>query len=135
MAGSGNFSAPLAGRNSNRRGQTAARSKSGAVVLKVADVIRERSMERMASGFVSRIQSGDYGKAAEYIAVDPNDPSKGYKLKEGTGNLAPPLVTRLTLSYQAQAFRKRLVTQNGFLLTDQTDANQAGSILLSMSKI
>ena len=69
-----------------------------------------------------RIHAGDYGKPAEYVEVEPDDPSKGFKLREGTGNLAPPLVTRLTLSYQADGVPERLVTQNGFLLTDQTIA-------------
>jgi hypothetical protein len=106
--------------------QTASLSKSGDVVLKAADVIGGRVNGEDGLWIRVRIQSGDYGKAAEYIEVDPNDPSKGFKLKEGTGNLAPPLVTKLTLSYQADGVPESLVTQNGFLLTDQTTVNQSG---------
>jgi hypothetical protein len=106
--------------------QTAALSKSGDVVLKAADLVGGRVNGEDGLWIRVRIQSGDYGRAAEYIQVDPNDPSKGFKLKEGTGNLAPPLVTKLTLSYQADGVPESLVTQNGFLLTDQTTANQSG---------
>jgi Baseplate J-like protein len=106
--------------------QTAVLSKSGDVVLKAAGVIWGRVNGEDGLWIRVRIKSGDYGKAAEYIEVDPNDPSKGFKLREGTGNLAPPLVTRLTLSYQADGVPESLVTQNGFLLTDQTTANQSG---------
>ena len=73
-----------------------------------------------------RIHSGDYGKVAEYVQVDPNDPSKGFKLREGTDNLAPPLVTKLTLNYEADGLPEFLVAQNGFLLTDETIASQSG---------
>jgi hypothetical protein len=106
--------------------QTAALSKSGDVVLKAAGVLWGRVNGEDGLWIRVRIQSGDYGKPAGYIEVDPNDPSKGFKLREGTGNLAPPLVTRLTLSYQADGVPESLVTQNGFLLTDQTTANQSG---------
>jgi predicted phage baseplate assembly protein len=106
--------------------QTAALSKSGNVVLKSAGVIWERVNGEDGLWIRVRIQSGDYGRAAEYIEVDPNDSSKGFKLKEDTGNLAPPLVTRLTLSYQADGVPESLVTRNGFLLTDQTVASQSG---------
>ena len=64
------------------------------MILKAADVIGGRVNGEDGLWIRVRIQSGDYGKAAEYIEVDPNDPSKGFKLKEGTGNLAPPLVTK-----------------------------------------
>ena len=73
-----------------------------------------------------RIASGDYGKPAEYVPVEPGDLSKGYTLKEGTGNLAPPLVTKLTLSYEAHGTPHSIITQNGFLLTDQGEANANG---------
>ena len=73
-----------------------------------------------------RIAKGDYGRPAEYAPVEPGDLSKGYTLKEGTGNLAPPLVTKLTLSYEAHGTPDSIITQNGFLLTDQADANANG---------
>jgi uncharacterized phage protein gp47/JayE len=72
-----------------------------------------------------RIESGDYGQPAEYVPVD-GDPKNGYKLKEGTGNLNPPLVTNLTLSYVASGTPEAIVTQNGFFLTDETSANAGG---------
>jgi hypothetical protein len=106
--------------------QTASFSKPGDVVLKSGNLILGTVNGKDSLWIRVRIHSGDYGKAAEYITVDPNDPSKGFKLKEGTDNLAPPLVTTLTLSYQADDVPDSLVAQNGFLLTDQTDASESG---------
>ena len=106
--------------------KTAALSKDGNVILKSAG-LKVATVNGEDSLWIRlRIHSGDYGKAAEYVPVDANDPSKGFKLKEGTGNLAPPLVTRLTLSYQADGAPESLVTQNGFLLAEQTVPNAKG---------
>jgi hypothetical protein len=102
---------------------TASLSESGNVVLKSGDLKVGAVNGEDGLWIRVRIQSGDYGKAAEYIAVDPNNPSKGFTLKEGTGNLAPPLVTKLALSYQAEGVPEFVVTQNGFLLTEQTLPN------------
>jgi Baseplate J-like protein len=106
--------------------QTASFSLPGDVVLRSASVILGTVNGKDGLWIRVRIQAGDYGKPAEYVEVKPGDPSEGFMLREGTGNLTPPLVTRLTLSYQAEGVPGRLVTQNGFLLTDQTIANQSG---------
>jgi hypothetical protein len=105
---------------------TASLSESGDVVLKSGDLKIGAVNGEDGLWIRVRIQSGEYGKAAEYVAVDPNDPSKGFTLKEDTGNLATPLVTKLTLSYQADGVPESLVTQNGFLLTEQTVPNARG---------
>jgi Baseplate J-like protein len=106
--------------------QTASLSKPGDVVLRSANPILGTVNGKDGLWIRLRIQSGDYGKAAEYIEVNPDDPSRGFKLKEGTGNLAPPLVTRFTLSYQADGVPDSLVAQNGFLLMDHTGARERG---------
>ena len=106
--------------------QTAGLLKGGEVVLRSATVILGTVNGKDGLWIRVRIQDGNYGKPAEYIQVDPNDPLKGFKLRERTGNLAPPLVTRLTLSYQANGIPESLVTQNGFQLTDQAIASQSG---------
>ena len=106
--------------------ETASLSKPGDVVLKSADLILGTVNGKDGLWIRLRIRSGDYGKPAEYVEVDPNDPSRGFKLKDGTGNLAPPVVARLTLSYQADGVPDSLVAQNGFLLTDQTVASERG---------
>ena len=71
-----------------------------------------------------RITSGDYGIPVDYVAVDPSDPSKGFQVNPGTGNVDPPVITDLSLNYQAQR-GPTLVTQNSFLFADQT--SQAGT--------
>ena len=106
--------------------QTDSLSVSGIVVLKLADLILAKVNGKDGLWIRVRIARGDYGKPAEYVEIDPNDPSRGFKLKEGTGNLAPPLVATLTLSYKAEGIPQSVVTQNGFLLTDQTVANGSG---------
>ncbi len=105
--------------------QTALLSKRGNVVLSSASPILGTVNGEDGLWVRVRIHSGDYGKAAEYI-VNPDDPSKGFILKDGTGNLAPPLVTSLTLSYQADGVPDSFVAQNGFLLTDHTLADESG---------
>lgn len=106
--------------------ETASLSKSGAVVLKSGDLTMGAVNGENGLWIRLRIQSGDFGRAAEYIAVDSGDPSKGFTLKKDTGNLAPPLVTRLTLSYQANDVPEAVITQNGFLLAEQTVPNAKG---------
>jgi Baseplate J-like protein len=105
---------------------TAALSEKGKVVVKSANLTLGSVNGEEGLWIRLRIHSGDYGKAAEYVQVDPDDPSKGFKLKEGTDNLAPPLVTKLRLNYEAGGLPDFLVAQNGFLLTDQTVANESG---------
>ncbi len=105
--------------------QTASLSQPGNVVLRSANPILGTVNGKDGLWIRVRIHSGDYGKAAEYI-VNPDDPSKGFVLKNGTGNLAPPLVASLTLSYQADGVPDSLVAQNGFLLTDHTVASESG---------
>ena len=83
-------------------------------------------MERMGSGFAR--------ESPRAIMVNPLSMSrdkqtisrKATRLAEGTGNLAPPLITNLKLSYEAHGAPQAVVTQNGFLLRDLTDANARG---------
>lgn len=70
----------------------------------------------------ARITHGNYGLPAEFIPVNPTDLTKGYALKPGTGNLNPPVITRISLSYKAERV-PTVLTQNGFFYTDQTSAN------------
>ncbi len=70
-----------------------------------------------------RIASGNYGLPVEFIPVDPEDPSKGFMVKPGTGNLNPPVLKKLTINYIAER-SPTVLTQNGFLYHDRTKANQ-----------
>jgi len=74
----------------------------------------------------ARIISGDYGVPLDYTPVDPNDASKGYQIRPGTGNLHPPILSSLSLDYQAGRVPTGLLTQNGFLYADQSGANPQG---------
>ncbi len=69
----------------------------------------------------ARITEGDYGLPIEFEAVDPSDPAKGFRIKPGTGNLDAPIITSLTLSYEAED-APTVVTQNGFLYSDKSAA-------------
>lgn len=69
-----------------------------------------------------RITEGNYGLPIEYEPVNPEDPTEGFKVKSGTGNLNPPVIKKLTLSYEAKG-TSTVLTQNGFLYCDQTSAN------------
>jgi len=61
-----------------------------------------------------RISGGNYGLPIEFVAVNPNDPKQGFTVKRGTGNLNPPIITNLTINYQAER-PPTVLTQNGFL--------------------
>jgi uncharacterized phage protein gp47/JayE len=74
----------------------------------------------------ARIKCGDYGRPVAFVMADPADPKQGFKVRSGTGNLNPPLITRLTLNYEARG-EPIVVTRNGFLFTDRTKANKSGA--------
>lgn len=60
----------------------------------------------------ARILSGGYGSPAEYVPIDPANPARGFQLKPGTGNLAPPRLRSLRLSYVSRTV-PRCVVQAG----------------------
>ncbi|WP_298269425.1 putative baseplate assembly protein [Geobacter sp.] len=68
-----------------------------------------------------RIASGNYGLPAEFEPVDPSDPSRGFTMKAGTGNVNPPVISSLSLSYSAER-TPTVVTENGFLLQQRTES-------------
>ena len=71
----------------------------------------------------ARLVSGVYGRLAEFIPVDTVDPSKGFRLRPGTGTPNAPVITSLLLDYTAQSQSPFVLTRNGFLYCDQTSAN------------
>ncbi len=73
-----------------------------------------------------RISGRHYGRPVEFIPVDPDDPEKGFKVKPGTGNLMPPVITSLTIDYEARRAPSRLLTQNGFLYSERSSENATG---------
>lgn len=70
-----------------------------------------------------RIANGNYGLPTEYIPA--GSPSQGFKVNPDTGNLNPPVITKLTLGYEAER-TPTVVTQSGFLYTDQSSTLEAG---------
>ena len=72
-----------------------------------------------------RIVDGNYGLPQQYIPVDPSNPQKGYQVKPGTGNLKPPELTFLNISYDAERNPEALITQNGFLYSDKSQVTSA----------
>lgn len=71
----------------------------------------------------ARIVDGSYGRAAEFVAVDPDDPKQGFRMRAGTGNIQPPQLTSLSIDYEAQA-KPNVIAQNGFLFRDETNATE-----------
>lgn len=101
---------------------TAAFTKDGTVELRLPLRPASEGKVNDQSGYWvrARILSGDYGRAAEFVPVDPNDPKQGFKLRAGTGNLLPPQIVSLTIGYEAER-APTLVTQNGFLVREETE--------------
>jgi hypothetical protein len=60
-----------------------------------------------------RITDGNYGLPIEFMPVDLADPSKGFKVNPATGNLNPPVISKLTLRYEASRV-PTVLTRTGF---------------------
>jgi hypothetical protein len=71
----------------------------------------------------ARLVSGLYGRPLEFIPVDPADPSKGFKLRPGTGTLNAPVASAIRLGYEAQDPSPLVMTYNQFRLQDETATN------------
>ncbi|HET6521534.1 MAG TPA: putative baseplate assembly protein, partial [Geminicoccaceae bacterium] len=65
----------------------------------------------------ARLVGGDYGRPVAFEPVDLRDPSRGFRIREDTGNLNPPVVESLSISYRA-ARRPTIVTENAFLFQE-----------------
>ena len=77
---------------------TSSLTKSGDITLTIPKQPVPTTINGVESFWIRcRIASGNYGEDAHFVLVDPNDPAKGYKLVPG--NLAPPLISSLTLDY------------------------------------
>jgi hypothetical protein len=68
-----------------------------------------------------RIARGNYGLPADYVPVDPAEPTRGFTVKKGTANLNPPVIRSLTLGYEVRA-TPAVITQDGLAFADQTPA-------------
>jgi hypothetical protein len=72
----------------------------------------------------ARLISGLYGRAAEFMLVDPADPAKGFKLRPSTGALNAPVVRAIRLGYEAQDPSPLVLTYNHFYHQDETESNR-----------
>ncbi|MFQ5881391.1 MAG: putative baseplate assembly protein [Candidatus Methylomirabilales bacterium] len=77
----------------------------------------------------ARLVSGVYGRPAEFIPVDPADPSKGFRQRPGTGAVNAPVISRIALNYTAESRTLTVVTQNQFVYENQTSKNTRGDNL------
>ncbi|MDN3354885.1 putative baseplate assembly protein [Actinomadura sp. DC4] len=71
----------------------------GAVTLALPPVPIREVAGRSGRWVRARITKGGYGTPVEYVPVNTSDPSRGFQVKPGTGNLAPPRLRSVTLSY------------------------------------
>ena len=67
----------------------------------------------------ARIVSGNYGLPVDFEPVDPAAPEKGFRVRAGTGNVNAPVLTKLTLGYNAER-APTVLTRNGFLHHNRT---------------
>ena len=65
----------------------------------------------------ARLAGGDYGQPLAFEPVDFRDPSRGFRLREDTGNLSPPVLESLSISYRARR-TPTVLTENAFLFQD-----------------
>lgn len=104
--------------------QTSGFVKNGDIVLSQLSCVEIEVNGQKNYWIRVRIIAGDYGHPIEYELVNDNDSKQGFKVKSGTGNLNPPVIKKLTLSYEA-AGTPTVLTQNGFLYCDQKSANKS----------
>jgi hypothetical protein len=76
-----------------------------------------------------RISSGNYGRPAEFIPGI----ERGFQQKQDTGNLDPPIVKRLSLTYtyDKAAIQPSVVTYNAFEYADLSQENESTTGLTS----
>jgi hypothetical protein len=87
---------------------------SGSVGLTLPPVPLRQVGGRAGRWVRVRITAGGYGAPAEYEPVDPANPARGFRLKPGTGTLAPPRLHSLRLSYAARTVPRCLVQAGAF---------------------
>jgi Baseplate J-like protein len=97
--------------------------RPGTVKLTVADAVESEVNGQAGYWIRARINSGGYGNAVDFELVDPDDPTQGFKIRAGTGDVQPPRLRLLTLDYDAER-APTVLTENGFLY-DQPEGSFA----------
>ena len=101
--------------------------RDGEVAFTIPDDIAEVEVAGRRSYWVRvRLASGDFGRPAEFVLVNPTAPTQGFRPKQETGNLNVPVLQTLTLAYDYEqaTIQPLVVTRNGFMDQDLTVANQ-----------
>lgn len=70
-----------------------------------------------------RFIGGSYGRSNEFVPIDASDLRKGYQQLPDTLDIFRSSLQRLTFNYESERI-PTVATQNSFLHTDQTEANQ-----------
>ncbi|MCP3956370.1 MAG: putative baseplate assembly protein [bacterium] len=98
---------------------------AGDVVFTVPPAVPAEVNAQHSHWIRARISHGGYGRAVELEPAEANNPAAGFRAKPGTGNLNPPVITRLALAYDAQG-APAVVSRNGFVYRDHTTASAGG---------
>jgi WD40 repeat protein len=75
--------------------------KDGAVRFVMPPAIQKEVNGRTNYWIRARIAKGDYGRPEEYELINSADPTEGFRVKPGTGNLRPLQIESLSVSYEA----------------------------------
>ena len=82
---------------------TLALRRPGTVKLTVADAVQAEVNGQAGYWIRSRIDSGGYGNAVDFELVDPDDPTQGFRIRAGTGDVQPPRLRSLSLELRRAA--------------------------------
>lgn len=86
------------------RDETHAFTRSGRVAFRrPADAAPVEVNGRAGHWLRVRVASGDYGRAVQYVPLDPRDAAKGMRPVPGTGVLGSPVVKSVSWGYEAAA--------------------------------
>jgi hypothetical protein len=106
------------------RDETLAFTSSGTVSFQRPPDLAPGQVNGQADYWIrARLVSGLYGRAAEFILVDPANPARGFMLRPGTGALNAPVISAIRLGYETQDPSPLVITHNHFRLQDETDKN------------
>ncbi|MHC5258232.1 baseplate J/gp47 family protein [Streptomyces sp. UC4497] len=73
----------------------------------------------------ARLVGGEYGRQIELVQVSLDDPGKGFRIRQGTGALNPPVIGEIGFTYVAGSRSLMVAARNLFAFADHSAANSA----------
>jgi hypothetical protein len=102
---------------------TSAFQNAAFITFEMPEAVPTEVRGRVCYWVRARLDAGSYAQPAIYDPIDPRDLTRGYRLRTGSGGTMPPRLHSLKLGFDFQR-PHTVLTQNGLVFADQTDANR-----------